>query len=145
MARKSRSPPKEILTFPVRAPKDLVEAFDKAIELGFINARSRNEAIIKLIESFLNDIFFVVQAFDEAKKLAKSPKYRNSGLPPELLHIQLALELIDPLKNPNAENITTRYQNMVGTALARSMDPKLAELEAQLDEIFNHGGDEENE
>lgn len=127
----------------VRAPKDLIEAFDKAIELGFIPAKSRNEAIVRLMESFLNDIFFVIDAFDKAQQLAKSPKYQHSGLPPELLHLQLAMEIIT--QTPSAEGITARYQALIGTAFANSKNPELSELKAKLNSLLNQDEVDENE
>ena len=143
MPRKSRSPPKEMLTFPVRAPKDLVEAFDKAIELGFINARSRNQAIIKLIQNFLNDVSLVINAFEEAQELAQSHEFKNSNLPPELLQLQLLLELVDPSKNASLENFTARYQTFVTTVVANSRNPELRELKAKLNSLLKEGDENE--
>ena len=127
----------------VRAPRDLIEAFDKAVELGFIPAKSRNEAIVKLMESFLNDVFFVINAFDKAQELAKNPKYQNSGLPPELLHLQLAMEIIT--QTPSAEGITAKYQSLIGTAFANSKNPELDELKAKLNSLLDRDEVDENE
>jgi len=140
----SSAPPKkddQMVTL-IRAPRELVEAFDKAIELGFIQGRSRNAAVVKLMEKSLREVFFVIEAFEKAKEIAKSPKYQDSDIPREILEIQLAMEVIS--QTPSSKDIMEKYKSLIGTALANSTNPQLKELKSKLSSIFKKG-DENDE
>ena len=129
--------------FLVYAPREVVDAFDMAVSLGYFDAKSRNEAIVKLMKSALKDLFFVIEAFDTARKKVESEKYKKSSLPKEVLHLQLAMELITD--TPSSESIMERYQAIIGTTMANSKNPKFEDLKNKLNLLFNKQNGEKDE
>ncbi len=146
MPRRSKPPEegekKETVAILIRAPKDLVEAFDKAIELGYFDAKSRNEAIVKVMKSALLDIYFVMRAFEKARELAKSEEYQNSTLPREFLYMQLALDII--VNTKEAESVNQRFASFVALTASKlnANEEEVKNLADALGKLFEDSNQE---
>lgn len=126
----------------VRAPRDLVEAFDKALELGYFDAKSRNEAIVKVMKSALLDIYFVMRAFEKARELAKSEEYQNSTLPREFLYMQLALDIL--VNTKEAESVNQRFASFVALTASKlnANEEEMKNLADALGKLFEDSNQE---
>ncbi len=137
MSRGVQPPEKEYVSFTLRVPKDLVEAFDRAIELGYFDAKSRNEAIVKVMREALNDIFFVTQAVKKAQEKANSSKYKNSRMPKEFLYMQLAFELL--ADTPESESVEEKYSSLIAITGSRlkSNKEEFEQFATLLEKLFS--------
>lgn len=148
MPRKPKSPnggENEVVRVTLRIPKDVAEAFDKALELGYFGVRSRNEAIVKAMKNALLDIYFVMRAFEKAKEAAQSGEYQNSSLPKEFLHMKLALEILS--STPQAEEVNQRFASFIGLTISNltTNEEDLKLLAQSLEKLFENSNQEAGE
>ena len=128
--------------FTLRIPEQFIETFDKLVELGFTPGKNRNQAIINLMRSAMEDVYFVLQAYERAQELAKTEQFQNSNLPADFRKMQLALEL---LSQTPVDAVVEKYQTIIGAMLANSKNPELSELKAKLNSLLEQDEVDENE
>jgi len=119
MTRKANTPrEKDVVKFTLRVPKELMELFEKAIELGYFEARSKNEALLKLMKRSLTEIFIAVAMFEETEERLKS----TPDISPHALKFQIAAEI---MQDPNAINAWIEYFASIVSATAALRDSNL--------------------
>lgn len=114
--RPSRKKPSYV-AFQLRVPPKTLEAFERARQAGIIRTRSRNEAIVRLIEGFLADVSVIIDLFEDAEKFIENdPALKNA--PPEYRSLQIAGRI---MQSQRAHELTKRVAEIV-TMIALSRD-----------------------
>lgn len=129
-------PQVKYVTFQLRVPEDTLKAFDQALKLGLINARSRNEAIVNLMRKALADISFVVEMFEQAEEeIERDPSLRN--LPPELLQVQLAGKIMQ--KSDRFQEWNREMAELIMIVAAKLDNPEFEEFVNALKNLNGDG------
>ena len=123
-------------SFVLRVPAEILEPFDKALDLNLIEGKSRNDAIVRLMRKALDNVFFVIQMFEKAEQeLNNNPELRD--LPPELLQVQLAGKILQ--ESRNFEEWNREMATLIMTVAAKMDDPTFKEFVDALKKLDEGG------